>query len=141
MELIAAKRTLDNLNNYERKPIMMIKPADNLFNVVAGALASGELSELYMIAGQEFDLINAPDAVRLAAVKAQEQLAGSNAISVLAAHYQLCEGALSSAFADGCYGLIQNNGIAVEFNIHKTCKTPEMWRVLFTRVRCQAPRS
>lgn len=106
----------------------------NIFTEIAAEVAKSNLSELYLIAGRGFGLTNASQEVHLIAANAQQDLQ-EDAYVVLGAHFNWCDAvSKNTVFSDGCSGLIDCDGVAVEFQVRQIGNSPKTYRVLFSRV-------
>ncbi|MEK7898007.1 hypothetical protein AAB990_40105 [Burkholderia contaminans] len=114
----------------------MITSKDNLFNVLAGEVAKSDISELYLVAGMNFEAaIQSPEGQRV--LDSATTIAGcGKASDALRIHYNTCVGSQTShqAFCDDCGGFITTDRVAVQFSIRKISEKPDTYRVLFVRV-------
>lgn len=106
----------------------------NIFTDLAAEVAKSDLSELYLIAGRGFGLTNASQEAHLIVANAQQDLQ-NDAYVVLGAHFNSCHAVPQNVmFSDGCCGVIDCDGIAVEFQVREIRSNPKTYRVLFSRV-------
>ena len=118
------------------EPIKPNSIENNLFHAIAAEVAKGNFTEFYLRAGQEWDFTGATDAIRNALRTAEEQCASDlTKVDVLGWHYSRCGGMRSSpGMGNGASGVIDTDGVVVEYSI-KDLKTPQKsYRVLFSRV-------
>jgi hypothetical protein len=107
----------------------------NLFKIITAEVAAGDLSEFYLVAGQDFTAsTNSPGIMRaIAATKAASP--DSKASSLIIAHYQL--GGVFGRhcmFEDGVREVLTHNNVAVQFEVKEISRKPHTYRVLFQRV-------
>ena len=108
--------------------------SNNIFTDIAAEVAKSDLSELYLIAGRGFGLTNASGEVHMIAAKAQQDM-HEDAYVVLGAHFNMCDAVSKNVvFDDGCSGVIDCDGVAVEFQVRQIGNSPKTYRVLFSRV-------
>lgn len=107
----------------------------NLFKIITAEVATGELSEFYLVAGQDFTVsTNSPGIMRaLSATKDASQ--DSKASSLIIAHYQLGDMfGRHCMFEDGVSEVLSHNNVAVQFEVKEISRNPHTYRVLFQRV-------
>ncbi|WP_175927411.1 hypothetical protein [Burkholderia cepacia] len=115
----------------------MITIKDNLFNVIGAEVAKSGRSELYLVAGPQFEVANNLPEVRRVLDIAASVAGCSNASDALRVHYDNCGVGTQTShqvFCDGCGGFITTDHVAVQFSIRKISDNPDTYRVLFVRV-------
>jgi hypothetical protein len=115
---------------------MITSKKDNLFHVLAAEVAKEDKSELYLVAGIQFETVSQSPEVRRVLEVAMSISGRANAADALAAHFHMCVEAQTSdsTFCDGCGGFIHVDRIVVQFAIRKISDTHDIYRVLFVRV-------
>lgn len=114
----------------------MITSRDNLFNVLASEVAKSDRSEMYLVAGLQFEAAyKSPEVQRVLGIATSVANCGK-ASDALPAHYNTCVGSQTShqSFCDECGGFITVDHVAVQFSIRKISDNPDTYRVLFVRV-------
>ncbi|KWO88587.1 hypothetical protein WM32_09070 [Burkholderia ubonensis] len=114
----------------------MITTKDNLFNVLGAEVAKSDRSELYLVAGLNFEIPNSSSEVQRVIGIAASVAGCSKASDALRAHYNTAVGIQTShqAFCDDCGGFVTTDHVAVQFSIQKISDNPDTYRVLFVRV-------
>lgn len=114
----------------------MITSKDNLFNVIGAEVAKSNRSELYLVAGLQFEVASQSQEVQRVLSIAASVAGCVKASDALRAHYNTCVGHQTShqAFCDECGGFITTDHIAVQFAIRKISDNPDTYGVIFTRI-------
>lgn len=114
----------------------MLTTNENLFHVIARDLVASRLNEIYLLAGQEFELLHPSVDVRRAVGVAKSLVNAELATDALALHYNLATKIQESGvvFKDDCSGIVQSGGAVVQFSVRKVSEEPTRYRVLFTRL-------
>lgn len=107
---------------------------ENIFTDLAAEVAKSDHSELYLVAGRGFGLTNGSQEAHLIVANAQQALQ-KEAYVVLGAHFNSCQAVTKNVlFSDECGGVIDCDGVAVEFQVREIRSNPKTYRVLFSRV-------
>lgn len=108
-------------------------PMNDLYTLIAAEVAKATLSELYLVAGVGFGMMNAPAAVRRITDLAQVGFDGA-AHDLLAVHMDMAVGSPGiSNELDGFSGVRFFEGFKVEFTVRQIAEFPLTYRALFSR--------
>ena len=107
----------------------------NLFKIIAAEVASGDLSEFYLVAGQDFTASTNSTGIMRAISDTKAASPDSKASSLIIAHFQI--GGVFGRhcmFEDGAREVLSHNNVAVQFEVKQISRNPQTYRILFQRI-------
>jgi hypothetical protein len=107
----------------------------NLYEIIAAEVVTGDLTEIFLVAGEKFTVSLESPAIMAAISAAHAAAPKATADKILVIHYHMSDlFGKHPMFDDGVREVLLHNNVAVQMEIKMIGKAPNTYRVLFQRV-------